>query len=482
MPIIDLLICREAFAIILAFPPEWHYGQSHAEVAVPGSPSSDAWRRHLSDLRQHRPFTDFRFKRQTADGVVWLSQSGAPVFDGQGRFLGYRGIERDVTAEVDLRQSLRRLETAINQSGQVFALWDPQDRLVICDDQFRQVNEAVLETTVPGTLFRDHLKAALRAGLFLDAAGRERSWYRERLRRHKNPGGAFSERRQNGRWIQNLEQKLPDGSVLMVATDFTAQKKVEKELEQRVAELKETKERLRKQAIGLEKMTRDLAQERNRAEASMRSKSEFLATMSHEIRTPMNGILGILELLADEGLSSDHLKLMELARESAQNLLSLFNDILDYSKLEASSVRLEPISFSLSSIINNVVSLLRARIAQKGLSVVTEVAPEMPEWIIADPVRLRQVLFNLIGNAIKFTHNGQIRIRARHQEMAGGERQVRFEIEDTGIGIADEHIEKLFNRFNPSRQLCVAAVWWHRPRPGHLQAARQADGWRHRRR
>ncbi len=431
----------------IGLSPKWHHGKKRAEVAVPGLPSPEAWQRHQDDLQAHRPFTDFRFKRRTANGDVWLSSSGAPLFDGQGKFLGYRGIERDVTSEVDLRKSLQRLETAIKQSGQIFVLWDPQDRLVICNDQFREIHEAVGQTTVPGTLFRDHLKAALRAGLYKDAIGRERLWYRERLRRHKNPSGPFPERYQNGQWVQVLEQRLPNGSLLTVSTDITIQKEFETELEQRFAELTKTKERMKKQSVQLEKMTQDLAQERNRAEASMRSKSQFLAIMSHEIRTPMNGILGTLDLLADEGLSPDHLKLMQLARESAQNLLSLFNDILDYSKLESSAIRLEDISFSPTSIVGNAVSLLQTRITQKGLSVVTEVAPDMPQWIIADPVRLRQILFNLVGNAIKFTHQGRITIRARHEELAAGEMRVRFEIEDTGIGIAQEHKDKLFSRF-----------------------------------
>jgi signal transduction histidine kinase/CheY-like chemotaxis protein len=178
------------------------------------------------------------------------------------------------------------------------------------------------------------------------------------------------------------------------------------------------------------------------------AQSEFLVTMSHEIRTPMNGVLGMLELILASELSDDQRKLAWTARQSAEDLLTIINEILDYSKLAAGKVGLENVNFSPAAVVDNVVSLLNPQAAAKSLDFVVALSPDLPNWLVGDPTRLRQILFNLVGNAIKFTGRGSVRVCGSHRPLPDGRLEVRFEISDTGIGISRESQERLFTRFN----------------------------------
>ncbi|HSV27959.1 MAG TPA: ATP-binding protein [Candidatus Omnitrophota bacterium] len=196
------------------------------------------------------------------------------------------------------------------------------------------------------------------------------------------------------------------------------------------------------------RLRRELDEKRREAEAAAMAKSEFLAVMSHEIRTPMNGILGMARLMLDDGLPPRHRDQMETLRGSAESLLAILDDILDLSKLEAGRLEFEAVPFDLRNTVEAVVSLLGVRAAAKGLPLIAEIDPSLPAWMAGDPGRLRQVLLNLVGNAIKFTDIGSVTVRATPFVSEDGGQGVEFSVIDTGIGIDSQTQARLFQSFS----------------------------------
>jgi PAS domain S-box-containing protein len=227
-------------------------------------------------------------------------------------------------------------------------------------------------------------------------------------------------------------------------------REAEESLRKQAEDLALAREYLETHATELAIRTQELEQARSEAESATRAKSEFLANMSHEIRTPMTAILGYTELLLESGLSGEErYSHVNTIRRNGEHLLSLINDILDFSKIEAGKMTVERIACSPHRVLADVASLMRVRAKSKGLSLSLECLGPIPRVIQSDPVRLRQILINLVGNAIKFTETGGIRVTAK----LGGtpveaEPCLRLEVIDTGIGMSQEQVEKLFQPFS----------------------------------
>ncbi|GHD98180.1 sensor histidine kinase [Defluviimonas sp. 20V17] len=336
------------------------------------------------------------------------------------RLIDRRARDGDmVTLGVDITQQMR-IWSAIEAIPDGFVLYDRKDRLIVCNERYREIYAESAPAIVPGATFEEILRYGLERGQYPAAQGREDAWLQERLAVHGASDCVLEQRLNNGRWLRVLEQKTPDGGRVGLRVDITEMKRQQEALDEA----------------------------RRAAEAANRAKSAFLANMSHEIRTPMNGVVGMADLLCDTTLDDEQRVFAETIKTSGEALLEIINDVLDYSKIEADKLTLRPEPFDFERAIHDVAMLLQPSVQDKGIELVVNFDMFLPTRYIGDQGRIRQVLTNLIGNAVKFTSKGRVTVRVVGTEEEGGARQLHVTVEDTGIGIAAEHLEHVFGEFN----------------------------------
>jgi len=535
--------------------PVGHFIGRRREDVVRLGEDTPELRRHLDDIRNHRPFRDFGYWIRRPAGRKRFRLSGTPRFDNKGRFVGYRGIAVDETPMMEAAERAARAEQQLRDAIEAipggFVLTDAEDRVVLVNSDFaslyREAFDKDPEIYLIGRLFEEGLRETVEAGSYADIGPDIEAWIAERMARHRDPSGPFLQRLANGRVIKILEHRTRDGGTVGISTDVTAEHEAlgaTAEAEARFRDFAETasdwfwetdrnfvityvSERVR-EALGIDpeevigsarevlaspetdraaikqhiddlrhhrpirdfrysyvrsdgatfyiaingrpvydaegrfvgyrgtganitemvEAERALRAAKEEAELASRSKSEFLANMSHELRTPLNAINGFSEVLAAELMGPiGNPKYREYAqdiRSSGEHLLSLINDVLDISKIEAGGYELHEETVSVLPQIDACERLVAERARKAGVTLGREVDPALPA-LFADERTVKQMLLNLVTNAIKFTgEGGRVTIAVRRAADGG----VSLAVTDTGIGIARDDIAKALAPFS----------------------------------
>ena len=377
-----------------------------------------------------------RYERRTASGRI-IEFNFKPLPTG-----GTLAIYRDITelkeqqavaeqarAKAEAAQTL--LDDALGSMTSGVAIWGPDERLIQCNDAYKAVNWNIPAIVTPGTTIEVAARAAMRAQYeLLDLPVPEaqvEQLAQQVIKQHRLGKGAMEFPIGPQAWTRLTAARTKSGGSVSLFSDIT--------------ELRHRQRDLRKE--------RDSAQAaRDEAEAANQAKSTFLATMSHEIRTPMNGVVGTAELLEREPLNERQKRMVGTIRSSAGSLLRIIDDVLDFSKIEAGRMELEEAPFSLRALIDGATETLSVQVEKKGLEINAIVEPGTPDAVLADAIRIRQILFNLIGNATKFTDRGTITVRARALESDADQMTLSLSVSDTGIGMDAAQQARLFQPFS----------------------------------
>ncbi len=409
-------------------------------------------RRELKAHLEHGQEYSMEFRlRHASGGYRYCEGRGKAQRDENGEPIRMAGAVSDITERKRAEEELRLRDRAVAASSNGIVLSDmrqPDEPIVYTNPAF----EAMTGYTAEEVLGRNcrFLQGPERdqpALAKLRRAIREERPCTVVLRNYKKDGTLFYNELSVSP-VRDEEGKLTH--FVGVQNDVTARKKAEEE----VRELNRTLEaRVEERTAQLRDTVSQLQAAREAAEAANKAKSEFLANMSHEIRTPMNGVIGMTELLLDTNLDAEQQEYAETVRRSGDALLTIINDILDFSKVEAGKLELESVEFGLVGVVDEVMALLAERAHAKGLELASFVEPEAPALVRGDPGRLRQVLTNIVGNAVKFTEEGEVVLyvepvaASRGAIPRNGKVEIRFEVRDTGIGMTEEQRARLFQSF-----------------------------------
>lgn len=432
---------------VTGVPPEWHYGKSREDIGIPDSVTPRAWADHLEALRERRPFENFVFRRKGPDGLKWMQTSGIPIFDDAGVFAGYRGVATDITDRMAAERRVQLLVAAIENLSEMFALWDADGKMVVCNERFREINRAVIEKIQPGCIFDDYIRAGVCAGLFPAAVGRESTWIDERLQRHRDPREPFEVQRQAGLWVLVNEHRLRDGCIATIATDVTRLKRSELELAAHKQHLEmlvdERTEELKSANEELKQFTYVVSHDLRAPSISISCFVSELVRDTQRIRTIVDPVVdSVAEHERDELrtlLTDDVPAALEFIVASASRIKRQIDALLEYSQLGRREIKAEPLD--LEHIVAGCVSSLKHRLECKDIALRVDPLPSL----VSDAFSLEVIISNLLENAIKYLQPdrpGLIHVRGRREQSI-----VRLEVIDNGRGIAAQDLERIFQVF-----------------------------------
>ncbi|SIR69270.1 PAS domain S-box-containing protein [Sphaerotilus natans] len=552
---LDLMICNAEYRQLLDLPealfsgPRTSYEQivrCKAERGDYGAGDIDALvAARIAVARQ--PMLQ-RMEHTREDGLT-LDIRSAPL-PGGGFVTTYVNITEHKLTETLLRG-------AIDAVNEAFVVYDPQDRLVFCNDNYRELYATSADLILPGASFESIIRAGAERGQYRAAAGRVEAWIAERMAVHRAADSEVEQQLDDGRWLRIIERRMPDGHLVGFRIDITELVLAREHAEAASRESRKALARLQaihallpvgitvtdpfghiidcnpasERMLGLSRTehvgrncddTRwtlrredgslmpadeypslralrsgqpvrdavmqvlapdgrvvwlsvsampaaheelgvvvgyvDIGEQRAQHAALLRAKaqaeeaslakSQFLANMSHEIRTPMNAVLGMLRLLQGTALSPAQQDYTDKAGRAARAMLGLLDDILDFSKIEAGKLELDPQPFALERLLRDLADLVAASVGERALEVIFDIDPATPPRLVCDALRLQQVLINLLGNAIKFTPAGEVRLTVRPLLLNLTDVLLEFTVSDTGIGIAPEHCQRIFSGFS----------------------------------
>ena len=328
---------------------------------------------------------------------------------------------------IDRRAMEQTLTEAIEAISEGFSLYNAEDRIVVCNTRYKEMFSYGRDTAMAGTSFESITANALKHGLIREAQSDPQRWLAERLARHRNPSGPHIQHRSDGRWVRISERRTTNGGVVATYADIT-------ELKQHEAEL--------------DALVHELAAARDSADEANRTKSSFLANMSHELRTPLNAIIGYSEILQEDVADLGRQNLIPDLKKiegAGRHLLGLINDILDLSKIEAGRMDVFIEKIEIVPLLDEVRAIIVPMAEKNGNTIEFRLAENLGT-MHTDRTKLKQSLLNILSNADKFTENGRLTLVAERFDT--DKRLVRFAISDTGVGMNEEQLGRLFQAFS----------------------------------
>ena len=351
-----------------------------------------------------------------------IVDSGAPIRDKNSNIIGMVLVFRDITKEQLINENINKLSQAVEQSPAAVIITDVDSNIEYINPRFEKTTGYTAQ----------------------EVMGRNPRIFKSGLTPKETYKDLWETITGGDTWHGELCNRKKNHEILWEGTSISPVKNQEGEITHYVA--------VKIDITELKKAQEELISSKIQAESANHAKSEFLANMSHEIRTPMNGIIGMTDITLDTELSDEQYEYLSVVKKSATSLMSLLNDILDFSKMEAGKLELQPIDFNVHDTISDVINIFRLQSEKKGVQLDSVISPNVQRWYFGDPGRLRQIISNLVSNAIKFTHQGTITLSVDMEEQASGidnrKTCLYFSVTDTGIGIPEDKKQTIFESFS----------------------------------